>query len=105
MISKKLLNIIENKKTKHKYSQYLIQIKKKYHKNKNKNIMECIPRKIKKNIKSFRNRINKLRKRINKIKSRNIAYETSKIESIINNNPTKCDKIFWKTINKITNSG
>ena len=47
--------------------------------------------------------INKFKKKITKAKTKNIIKSTLHLESLINDPNTKVDKVFWDTINKITN--
>ena len=102
-ISKKVLNLIEQKKKVcHQLSHLIAQLKRKM---KTAIIVVAnIPRKLRIYWKKLKNKVHKFDKRIFRAKQDSILKSTAKIEKAINNKGAKCDKTFWKIANRITNT-
>ena len=107
-VSKKVMNLIEQrKKIKNQLSHLIAQLKRK-----SKAMITTItqlfnsniPRRLKKYWKSLKNRIHKLDKKIHKNKQDSILTSTAKIEKLINKDGAKNDKVFWSISNKLTYS-
>ena len=58
---------------------------------------------MKKKMKKYKHRLRKLQKKIKKNKYKNVIKSTENIEKILNNNSISKDKVFFNTVNKISN--
>ena len=103
-LSKKVLNLIEQRKQiKNKISHLIAQLKKQRKiKQTNRLTTANIPRRLRKYWKSLKHKINKLDKQISVKKQNTILESTKKIEKLINKNGAKNDKLFWSLSNKLT---
>ena len=109
ILSKKVIDLMSNRKKIMNQLAHLIRQLKKKSKNKFKTTKEIfksnIPKYIKKYWKSLKNKINKLNKRIYRSKEDTIINSTKKMEKLINQKGAKNDKLFWNLSNKLTKMG
>ena len=108
-LSKKVINLMSDRKKKmNKLSHLIYQLKKKakYKYKTTKELFKSnIPKGIKKYWKSLKNKINKLSKKIFQNKEDTIINSTKKMEKLINQKGAKNDKLFWNLSNKLTRNG
>ena len=94
-VDKKVYIILQEKrKMRNKLSHHLAKMKK----NPNKRNRE-----MKRKLKRIKHRLNRLKKKLNKHKYSNILKSTKKMEKLINDPNVNKEKLFYDTINKISN--